>query len=350
MSETAVQPAEDTQSVRPFAAVLRERTRAVHEETETSDFMERLLGGEVGIEGYAALAAEHWVIYTALETTAIDLLDDPVAALFIDPALDRLAALETDLTFLIGPDFRDTIAPSDAARHYAARIQDVSTWSGAFVAHHYTRYLGDLSGGLALGRILARTYQLTPGSDGLRFYDFPAIPKPKPYKDAYRHALDTAGWSTTEQDRVVQESQVAFRLNAAATTVRYTLTNTGNVRTLGHETVTVSGPAGLGSVEATVIVDELMPGNALSREVVLDGIWPLVRLTAQVDVAPEAVAGEVAPVVGASGTAWSVPWVQSAILLVLVAVAVWLGLRRAARTSSTETTAVEASEPVTSPR
>lgn len=215
MSGTAVQSATDTPSVRPFSTVLREQTRAVHEETETSDFMERLLGGEVAIGGHVALAAEHWVIYTALETVAVDLLDDPVAALFIDPALDRLAALETDLTFLVGPDFRDTIAPSDAARLYAARVQDGSAWSGAFVAHHYTRYLGDLSGGLALGRILARTYGLAPGSDGLRFYDFPAIPKPKPYKDAYRQALDTAGWSEAERDRVVQESQVAFRLNAA---------------------------------------------------------------------------------------------------------------------------------------
>lgn len=199
----------------PFSTVLRERTRQVHEETEASDFMVRMLDGQVPLAGYAALAAEHWVVYTALEDAARRLRTDPVVATFTDPALERLDALVADLTFLVGPDFRDRLEPSSAARMHAARIQDVSTWSGTFVAHHYTRYLGDLSGGLALGRILARTYDLTPGGDGLRFYDFPAIPKPKPYKDAYRRALDAAGWSSGEQDRVVAEAMVAFRHNAA---------------------------------------------------------------------------------------------------------------------------------------
>lgn len=152
----------------------------------------------------------------------------------------------------------------------------------------------------------------------------------------------------TVTDVTVEQPVSLNPLSPEATTVRYTLTNTGNVRTLGHETVTVSGPAGLGAVEARVIVDELMPGNSLSREVVLDGVWPLVRLTAQVDVAPEAVAGEVAPVVGSSGTGWSVPWVQLAILLVLLVVAVWIGLRRASRPGATDTSAVEASEPAAS--
>lgn len=208
----------DGQSTTPFSVTLREQTRQVHEEAETSQFMQRLLQGQVGIEGYAALAAEHWVIYTALESVGARLADDPVASTFIDPALERLEPLAADVQVLVGPDFRERIQPSAAARIYAARIEDVSHWPGAFVAHHYTRYLGDLSGGLALGRILARTYPLVPGRDGLRFYDFPQIPKPKPYKDAYRRALDTAPWSPRDRARVVEESRMAFRLNAAVFT------------------------------------------------------------------------------------------------------------------------------------
>lgn len=212
----SVQSASDQHPVGvPFSTVLRQQTRQVHEETETSDFMQRLLEGHVAVEGYVALAAEHWVIYTALESVSARLAQDPVAGHFIDPALYRLGALESDLTALVGPDFRDRIAPSGAARLYAARIEDAAAWSGGFVAHHYTRYLGDLSGGLALGRILARTYPLTPGEDGLRFYDFPAIPKPKLYKDAYRRRLDHAPWTAAERARIVEETRTAFRLNGA---------------------------------------------------------------------------------------------------------------------------------------
>lgn len=199
----------------PFSEAIRTGTRQVHEEAETSDFMARMLDGQVPLEGYAALAAEHWVIYGALEETAARLAADPVVAAFLDPALERLPALEADLAVLVGPDFRGGIAPSAAAHAYADRIRGCASWPGGFVAHHYTRHLGDLSGGLALGRILARTYGLVPGEDGLRFYDFRAIPKPKPYKDAYRHALDILPLSTGERERVVEEARVAFRHNAA---------------------------------------------------------------------------------------------------------------------------------------
>jgi heme oxygenase len=81
------------------------------------------------------------------------------------------------------------------------------------VAHHYTRYLGDLSGGQAIGRILDREFELDGA--GIAFYAFEAIPKPKPYKDAYRARLDALGLGPAEVRRVVDEVRVAFTLNQA---------------------------------------------------------------------------------------------------------------------------------------
>ncbi len=83
-----------------------------------------------------------------------------------------------------------------------------------FVAHHYTRYLGDLSGGQAIGRILARTYELDR-PEGVRFYDFPAIPKPKPYKDGYRARLDALPLDEDEKAVVLAEVKATFDLNGA---------------------------------------------------------------------------------------------------------------------------------------
>ena len=79
------------------------------------------------------------------------------------------------------------------------------------MAHHYTRYLGDLSGGQAIGRILNRTFELAGA--GLAFYHFPV--RPKPYKDAYRARLDALDLADDAIDRAVDEVRVAFSLNQA---------------------------------------------------------------------------------------------------------------------------------------
>ena len=81
------------------------------------------------------------------------------------------------------------------------------------MAHHYTRYLGDLSGGQIIRHKLRQVYGLT--DDGVRFYTFDEIAKPKRFKDGYRALLDGAGWDAGEQTALIAEANEAFRLNRA---------------------------------------------------------------------------------------------------------------------------------------
>jgi heme oxygenase len=98
---------------------------------------------------------------------------------------------------------------------YAERIREVGTASsGGLLAHHYVRYLGDLSGGQILGRIVARVYELPDGL-GTSAYHFAEIESPKRFKDAYRAAVDALPWSDAERARVVDEAVVAFQCNRA---------------------------------------------------------------------------------------------------------------------------------------
>ena len=69
--------------------------------------MADLMRGEGTREDYIALVVQHWFIYEALERAAERMRHDPVAAVFISDKLTRLPALEADLEFLIGPDWRD---------------------------------------------------------------------------------------------------------------------------------------------------------------------------------------------------------------------------------------------------
>jgi len=195
-----------------FSAALRERSAASHSRSEHAGFMSDLLKGEGSREDYIALVAQHFFIYEALEGVGERMRKDPVAAAFISDKLTRLPALEADLEFLIGPDWRGTITPLPTTRRYVERINEVgSTWVGGFVAHHYTRYLGDLSGGIFIGRVMQRRFGFE--TNGVGFYLFDDIADPNAFKDVYREQLDAAPWDDAERERVIDEVLLAYQFN-----------------------------------------------------------------------------------------------------------------------------------------
>ena len=195
-----------------FSTALRERSRAAHSDSEGASFMSDLMRGKGTRDDYVALVAQHWFIYEALERAAEAMRDDPIAAPFITEKLTRLPALEADLAYLIGDDWHERITPMPTTERYVARIDEVgSTWPGGFVAHHYTRYLGDLSGGQFIGKIMARQFEL--GSNGIGFYVFDEIADPAAFKDVYREQLDAAPWDAAEAERVIDEVLLAYRFN-----------------------------------------------------------------------------------------------------------------------------------------
>jgi heme oxygenase len=162
----------------PFATRLRAQTQAAHTRAESAGFMSNLMGGSGSVDDYAAL----------------------------------LAALASDLEYFEGDSWRDRIVALPATERYVARLESVAASSSAsFVAHHYLRYLGDLSGGQIIRVMVQRHYAIP--DEGLSFLVFPLIPKPKPFKDLYRAALEDAAWTPDERDGFVDEVDVAYGLN-----------------------------------------------------------------------------------------------------------------------------------------
>lgn len=196
------------EAVRPFSVAMKEGSTAEHEAAEHSPYVSELLSGRVNRRGYADYLLRLRVIYEALEAAVRAHRDDPLVAAVYDPSLERLAAIDADLSYWAPGAARQIDSP--AARAYRDRLAG-ATWGGALVAHHYTRYLGDLSGGQAIGRILDRTFGLDGA--GLAFYDFPV--RAKPYKDAYRARLDDLDLDDDDIDRAVDEVRAAFNLNQA---------------------------------------------------------------------------------------------------------------------------------------
>ena len=199
-------------AVIPFSQALRERTWTGHSDSEGAGFMTDLMSGKGSRDDYIALVAQHFFIYEAIEAAADRMKNDPVAAAFISPKLTRLPAIEEDLRFLIGEDWREQIEPLPTTARYVRRINEVAaTWNGGFIAHHYTRYLGDLSGGQIIRTLMQRQFGFE--TNGVGFYLFGDIAKPKEFKETYRSQLDAVDWDERERERVIDEVLVAYRFN-----------------------------------------------------------------------------------------------------------------------------------------
>jgi len=199
--------------IAPLSAQLRERTRDAHERAETRPFISDLMHGRLDRAAYADLAAQQYGMYVALEAASAALVGSPRGRGLLFPELTRTPSIEADLAYLYGPQWRERIDVLPVAVEYAERIAHVSGDLPRYAAHAYTRYLGDLSGGQAIKRLVQRHYGL--GEDGVAFYTFTDIAKPKVFKDEYRERLDALDLSPLEVETAVEEAMVAFELSAA---------------------------------------------------------------------------------------------------------------------------------------
>lgn len=194
-----------------LSELLRSSTRSQHEHAETRSFVTDLMGGALGTGAYIDLARQHHAIYTALEGTGERLREDPFVGRFVMPEILRLERIESDLELLCGADWREQFAPLPATVAYAERLSAI-TDPTHYLAHAYTRYLGDLSGGQAISAMLRRHYAMAP--EELTFYTFD-VGKIKLFKDRYREMMDEVPFSPEQKEAAAAEAQVAFELNSA---------------------------------------------------------------------------------------------------------------------------------------
>ncbi|RLV08446.1 biliverdin-producing heme oxygenase [Streptomyces griseocarneus] len=197
-----------------FSTLIRTASHEQHTEAENSSFMSDMLGGRLGVDAYRRYTEQLWFVYRALESASAELADDPVAGPFIRPELTRTAELERDLAHLGGPGWHTGLAPLPATAAYAARVEECARdWPAGYVAHHYTRYLGDLSGGQVIRGTAEKTWGFARKGDGVRFYVFEAIGNPAAFKREYRELLDALPVDDLEKQRVIDECRRAFALN-----------------------------------------------------------------------------------------------------------------------------------------
>lgn len=200
-------------TVSDFAKQIKEGTKKSHSAAENTTFVKSFLRGVVNKESYRALVNDLYFVYCALEEEVSNLKDHPVIGNLQLSDLNRRDALEMDLRYYYGPIWRSLIKPSEACERYVNRIREVAkNEPELLVGHHYTRYLGDLSGGQILKGIAQKAMELGDGQ-GLKFYDFEKIEDTKAYKAGYRGILNDLPIDQHQADAIIVEANYAFRLN-----------------------------------------------------------------------------------------------------------------------------------------
>lgn len=192
------------------AALVRAASADDHKAAESRGYIVQLMGGELSLEEYTRYLAQFGWVYEALEERGSR---DGDPAVF-DPELARMAAIEADLAALGAADWRTSQPALPATAEYAAHLRAVSDDDVRYLAHHYTRYLGDLSGGQAIARLVARHYGATP--DQLSFYRFDiAEDGVVRYKRGYREAMNDLALAPEQVDLLIAEVRTSFRMNSA---------------------------------------------------------------------------------------------------------------------------------------
>ena len=195
-----------------LALALKEGTKESHSAAENTKFVASFLRGVVDYEEYRKLLTNFYYVYDTMEQRIRE-TEDPMVQAIKSEDLERKEAIERDLEYYYGPDWKEKQIPSEACNKYCHRLNEVAEQDPyLLVAHHYTRYIGDLSGGKILKEIAARVLK-PPVGKGLDFYEFPSIPDAKLFKQNYRACLDNLGTDSSQENALITEANYAFRLN-----------------------------------------------------------------------------------------------------------------------------------------
>ena len=198
-----------------LARQLREGTKKSHTMAENTGFISCFLKGVVDKASYRNLLADLYFVYSAMEEEIEKLCnqDHPIISPIGFKELFRKDKLEKDLNFYFGTNWSELLKPSQPALEYVARIKEIAIENPALlIGHHYSRYIGDLSGGKLLKTITQKAMNLSDDK-GLNFYIFEEIRDEKEFKMKYRNTLDSLPIDQELADSIVEEANKSFKYN-----------------------------------------------------------------------------------------------------------------------------------------
>jgi heme oxygenase (biliverdin-producing, ferredoxin) len=204
--EAAAQPAGD----QPLSKLMFGGSAVIHRKAERRPFMVVFFKAQLPRDSYAEYLGRLSYIYEALEDVDEALKGDPVVGRMYSPELHRREAIDADMTFLLGADWRDGVSYTPATKAYVERIRSVAEeFAPGYVAHQWLRYLGNVLAQPVLQKIMKRAYDFT--EQGTAFARYDKIADPRAYLGEYHGRMNAMPLDDAAKQKVVDEANRAWQ-------------------------------------------------------------------------------------------------------------------------------------------
>lgn len=207
-------PKSEIENPREFGLALEldDGTRKSHSIAENTQFVSGFFKGLSNRKAFSRLVESLYYIYEAMEEVLDETSNEAVKKIDY-PELRRIKALETDMIYYFGENWREESKPSAATKKYVNRIKKIGKEDDVLmIAHQYTRYLGDLFGGQMMGGMATRTLNLKNG-EGIAFYKFNQITDVKEFINEFYIDLNKLGLEDHVRQAIVDEANLVFTYN-----------------------------------------------------------------------------------------------------------------------------------------
>jgi heme oxygenase len=203
-----------------FVDAMKEETFEAHELSKDSGFATTIMSGAWSHLGFVEWQRALHPIYVSLEDIMKKNRKDPNLHMFDHRKLDRSQKIFNDLAYY-GVDPTKDPSPLPSVKEYVAKVEDAGSQAQRIMAYHYTRYMGDMIGGQVIARTLMEKYDMP--KEALSCYDFSDVGDLYHYRKTYKTLLDLVPWSDEERRAFIEETKVAYEINAVLFSELYEL-------------------------------------------------------------------------------------------------------------------------------
>jgi len=141
---------------RSLSKELKSGTAESHKAAENVHFVKNFIQKKIRRDLYQKLIINYYFVYQNLEEELNKHGPQHFSKLHLPNQLARTSSLEKDVNYFMGYDkeWKSIMKPTAAVQNYIHRIRHVAQIDPLLLlAHSYTRYLGDLSGGRQMASI-----------------------------------------------------------------------------------------------------------------------------------------------------------------------------------------------------
>ena len=163
---------------------------------------------------YRHFLSQLYFLYVAMEEELRGNAEHAIVGPVHFPAeLERKTAIEQDLAFYYGPAWRSAISCLPSMTKYVERVRKVGRdQPELLIAHSYVRYLGDVSGGQILKRIIGRLLSLPADGTGIAFFEFGHMESIPKFKDFYNARMNSLEITDETMESLVEEAKTSFQM------------------------------------------------------------------------------------------------------------------------------------------